>query len=250
VKLSYSAVWDDTAALLRAHGSLIAAIAGVFLFLPTLLLRVLTVEPAGLEGAQVDPIHAVAAFRSYLFANLPWLLLVRIVQAAGTLAILRLVLGPRGTSVGGAIGAAFRLLPSYFVAFLLISFAEGIGLFLLVLPWLYLMARFAPLAPVFAAEQRRNPFDAMARAWDLTRHRGWAIMGLILLVAIGGGVAMLVANGLVGVVFLLLGGKTLGPLLVEIVGAATGAAFATLLIVLDAAIYRAVAPQISAAIFE
>ena len=31
---SYSAVWDDTVRLLQAHGRLLAAIAGVFLFLP------------------------------------------------------------------------------------------------------------------------------------------------------------------------------------------------------------------------
>ena len=38
--ISYSAVWDDTIALTRRHATLIAAIAGVFIFLPALLFDV------------------------------------------------------------------------------------------------------------------------------------------------------------------------------------------------------------------
>jgi hypothetical protein len=33
MKFSYSAVWNDTVALLRSHGSLLLAIAGVFIFI-------------------------------------------------------------------------------------------------------------------------------------------------------------------------------------------------------------------------
>ena len=35
---SYNAVWEDTGRLLKAHGAQLAAIAGVFIFLPTLLI--------------------------------------------------------------------------------------------------------------------------------------------------------------------------------------------------------------------
>ena len=37
MKFSYSEVWADTVAMLRENLAIIAALAGVFLFLPTLL---------------------------------------------------------------------------------------------------------------------------------------------------------------------------------------------------------------------
>ena len=38
MKFSYSAVWSDTMRMLRQHGSLLLAVAGVFFLLPGLLL--------------------------------------------------------------------------------------------------------------------------------------------------------------------------------------------------------------------
>ena len=43
--ISFTAVWNDTAAMLRANGGLLTAVAGVFLFLPPLLLSRLLPEP-------------------------------------------------------------------------------------------------------------------------------------------------------------------------------------------------------------
>lgn len=244
-KLSYSTVWDDTAALLRAHGSLIAALAGAFLFFPALLLGYF-----GPRAEAIAPDRVVEAMTAYLAARWPWILLTRLIEAAGSLAMLQLVLGPRGTSVGGAIAAAVRLLPFYFLAFLIGNLMVGFGLFLLIVPGLYLMARLAPLAPIFVAEQRRHPIEALGRAFELTKGQGWAILGLILLVGIGGAVTMIVANLLTGTLLILIAGKGLGAFLAQIVGAATGAAFATLLLILYAALYRALAGSRSAAVFE
>ena len=51
MKISYSAVWADTAALLRSHASLIATVAGVFIFLPGLLVAYFLPQP---EPASFD----------------------------------------------------------------------------------------------------------------------------------------------------------------------------------------------------
>jgi hypothetical protein len=37
MNFSYSAVWNDTVALLKSHGSLLLAVAGVFILLPLLM---------------------------------------------------------------------------------------------------------------------------------------------------------------------------------------------------------------------
>ena len=118
MKLSYSAVWDDTAAMLRAHGSLVAALAGVFLFLPGLLLAVLLPHPT-----VTDPSRAIEAISDYYKAKRCGCSSPASSAWSGTIAILKLLLGPRGTSVGGAIAAALPILPFYFLAAFLANIA-------------------------------------------------------------------------------------------------------------------------------
>ena len=106
---SYSAVWDDTLALLRAHGGLLAAIAGVFVFLPSLLARPF---PAAARAGDPAPI-SVPDRRPIIRRDLLWFVLQSFVGMVGTAAMLRLVLAPRIT-VGGAILFGALLLPTYF----------------------------------------------------------------------------------------------------------------------------------------
>jgi hypothetical protein len=233
MKLSYTAVWDDAAAMIRAHGSLIAALAGVFLFLPSLLIAQLLPKPT-----VTDPSRVFEAMREFYMANVLWLLLGSLVSMVGTIAILKLLLGPRGTSVGGAIAAAFPLLPFYFLAALISNLLLFVGFLLLLVPGLYLFGRLAPLGPVIVAERRFNPVDAVGRAFALTRGRGWAVLGLVLLVGIAGAVAIIVVDSLFGLVFVLVAGKGLGTFLSGIVNAAAGAAFSAFFAVLFAALYR------------
>ncbi|HEY0313863.1 MAG TPA: hypothetical protein VGC56_15400 [Allosphingosinicella sp.] len=245
MKLSYSAIWDDTTALLRAHASLVAALAGVFLFLPALVVAYLLPQPV-----VTDPSRALDALVGFYQANWPWLLLAQLVRMVGAAAILQLVFGPRGTSVAGAIVTGLLLLPSYFAAHFLAEIGMGIGFLLLIVPGVYLMGRFAPLGAVIVAERRRNPIDALTRSFALSAGHGWSLAGLVLLVAIAAGITMGVAHAVSGILFVLVAGKAFGTLLVQIVDAAAGAAFTTLFLLLYAAIYRALSPSASAAVFE
>src|SRR4051812_38184352 len=53
MSFSYNAVWEDAVRLLRQHAPLLAAIAGVFLFLPALLFAVFLPQPTPPQGG--DP---------------------------------------------------------------------------------------------------------------------------------------------------------------------------------------------------
>jgi hypothetical protein len=185
--------------------------------------------------------------REYYLANALWLFLGSLVSMLGTIAILKLLLAPRGTSVGGAIAAAVPVLPFYFLAAFLSNLILLLGLVLLVVPGLYLFGRLAPLGPVVVAEKRYNPLDSIARSFALTRGEGWAVLGLVLLVAVAGLVAMMVVDSVLGLLFVLIAGKSLGTFLASIVNAATGAAFSACFAILFAALYRALAPQGGAA---
>jgi hypothetical protein len=235
MKLSYSAVWADVTALLRSHASLIATVAGVFIFLPALLTAYFLPQPEARNLSEMGRL-----WTEYASANWHWLLLSRLASMVGEIAIL-LLLFSRGISVGGAIAAAFALLLSYFAASVLANIAIGLGVLLLIVPGLYLLGRLGPLNSVLVAEARRNPVEALRRCWALTAGHGWAIVGLILIVAFAAAVVVAVATTLLGIVFILVAGQEIGQLLVLIVRTAGNAAMMTLLLVLSAALYRRLA---------
>ncbi|HEX8468953.1 MAG TPA: hypothetical protein VF620_14230 [Allosphingosinicella sp.] len=241
MKLSYSAVWAEVMALLRSHASLIATVAGVFIFLPGLLVAYLLPQPEPRNFAELG-----ALWTEYLTSNWHWMLLTRLVNMVGEVAILLLIFS-RGISVGGAIAAAFALLLSFFAASVLGNFAVALGFLLLIVPGLYLLGRLGPLASVVVAEAHRNPLEALRRCWALTRGHGWAIVGLILIVAVAAAIVVGVATTLLGIVFILVAGQDIGQLLVLIVRTAGNAAMTTLVLVLGAAIYRTLSRGTAAA---
>jgi hypothetical protein len=242
MKFSYSAVWQDVVALARSHGALIAAVAGVFIFLPALLFGYLLPAPEPTDPSQLVPMMA-----EYFAANWHWMLLQGLFAMLGSIAIFRLIFSRAGTSVGAAIAGALPLLVSYFVAAVLSGFIMGLGMLLLIVPGLYLFGRLAPLGALLVAEDQRNPLTAISRTFALTKGNGWAILGLALVVAIAALVVMLVINSIFGIVLILIAGQELGGLLVLIVTTLTSSALTVLFILLYAALYRRLSPTESAA---
>ncbi|MEA3066415.1 MAG: hypothetical protein QOJ27_2876 [Sphingomonadales bacterium] len=241
MRFSYSAVWADVIALLRAHASLIATVAGVFIFLPGLLVAYFLPQPVTEDFTRLREIWV-----EYAELNWPFLLANIFVNMVGAIAILRLIFA-RGVTVGGAISGALALLIPYFLASLLSGFLVSFGFVLLIVPGLYLLGRLGPLSPVVVAENRRNPVDALARCFALTRGHGWAVFGLILIVAFAAAIAIGVVTTLAGIAFILVAGQELGRMLELIVSSAGHAALVTLLLLLNAAIYRQLAAAAPAA---
>lgn len=236
MKFSYSAVWNDAVRMLKAHGSLLLAIAGVFFLLPGLLLGYALPQPTGSGQDAID-----ALFRHYR-ENWIWFLIANIVNLVGGIAIYRLLFDRDGQTVGGAIGGALPILPMYFIMTVLSSMAIGAGLVLFLLPGIYLLGRLVISGAAMVAEGLRSPIAPIGRSWELTRRRGWAVAGLVLIVAVAGFLLSFVTTAVLGTVFVLIGGREgLGPLLVLILNSAITAIFTTVMIVLFAAIYRALA---------
>lgn len=234
---SYNAVWEDTGRLMRAHGALLAAIAGVFVFLPTLLLGHFF-PPPDLSG--VDPALQAQMFRRFLRASMLWYVLHSFVLMIGAAAMLRLVLGPRPT-VAGAIMFGIVLLPAYSVLVVLTNLLVFIGALVLIVPGLYLWARVVTAGAAMVAEDRRNSIDALKRAFALTKDKGWAVLGLLLLVMFPGVVLILAVRMVSGSLFILAAGQEVGTFLTEIVYCAMITAFVIVFTMLSAAIYRALA---------
>lgn len=235
MNFSYTDVWEDTLRLLRRHGALLAAIAGVFVFLPALAMTLFLPPP---EPASPDPSQMMRVLLDCYRAAAPWFLVQSIVSLVGTAAMLRLVFAREG-SVGEALVFGLLLLPFYFLLSLLSAIIVSVGFLLLIVPGLYLIGRIAPAPAVMVAEQRRNPIDALTRSFAITKGKGWAVFGMIFVVGIVGAIVTGVADTLVGIIFNLAAGRELGKMLAGVVAAALSAAFATVLLMLYAAIYRA-----------
>lgn len=242
MRISYSAIWEDTVRLIRGHASLAAALAGVFLFLPALLIgHFLPMPQTG------DPNELFRLLGEHFAANFHWMMLSAILSMAGTLAILFLIFRGGGTSVGAAIAAGFALLLPYFLAVVLTGVPIAVGLTLFVVPGLYLMGRFLPLGPVMVAEGERNPISAIGRTWRLTKGHGWAITGVFLLVFVAGFVLASVIGAIIGLILYLALPEGLAAFIGLIVSTATSTALQVVMIFLYSAIYRTLAGRPAAA---
>lgn len=236
MKFSYSAVWSDTTRMFGSNASLLLAIAGCFFFLPALLVGYLLPQPEGATTTEAMILH----LSTYLSANWPWLLLANLVNMVGAIAIYLLLFNARDHTVGGAIAGALPILLPYLLLSILSSLIIGVGVLLLVLPGLYLLGRLGIAGAVMVAEELRNPITALGRTWNRTKGRGWAVAGIIILVAIVGILLTFVVGAVLGSAILLaLGRDGVGTLILLILDSAMSAAFSAVMLVLMAAIYRA-----------
>ena len=235
-KFSQNAAWADALQLTRAHWAALVAIAGAFNFLPVLLVNHFFPLP---EIAATDP-NAGAVWRVFIGESAIWYVLQSFVVMIGSAAMLRLVFA-RGGTVGGALMFGIMLLPVYSILVVLDGILVFLGMMLLIVPGLYLWGRLVPAGAAMVAEESRNPIQAIRRSFELTQGNGWQVFGLYVLVLLPGMVLILAIQQVSGILFILAAGQDLGKLLTEIVLALLGAALSTLLTILSAAIYRALA---------
>lgn len=232
---SFSTVWDDTQRMLVANAGLLTAIAGVFLFLPALLLARF-VEPM---AAADDGAAMVRELQAYMGRAWPWLLASNLLNMTGIIAMYLLLLEEARPTVGRAVARALTILPFYWLLTILLNVIWGIGFLLLIVPFIYLLGRLVLASPVLVIEHSRAPIAALQRAWALSAHRGWAIALLVLAVYLAAGLIGLAVRVTVGSLILaLLGPQGLGGLVLAAVLALVNAAGVVVAVVLIAGIYR------------
>jgi hypothetical protein len=86
--------------------------------------------------------------------------------------------------VGDALGIAAALFLPYLLASLLVGWATLAGFFLLIIPGLYLSGRFAILPAVVTQGAGDGINKSIIRTWRVTSNCGWAILFLMLFVAV------------------------------------------------------------------
>jgi len=155
----------------------------------------------------------------------PWLVTTPLITAGHVHAVMELGAG-RDASPGRALAAAARRLTPVATAVTLAAAGAALGLIALIVPGVYLWARWYLSAQAVVAEDL-GPLEGMARSADLVRGQWWRIFGIAVLISLTA--AILAA--LLSVPFQAVGyAVDIGPvvLLGQIVGDAISLSFAAL----------------------
>jgi len=234
MKFSYDAAWQDLSQLARAHADILLVITGVFLFLP-MFAQALFITPP--QVTQFDA-AAMQVFLGYFRENFIPLFGVRLVTLIGAGVLLAVLLAPDQPTVGSAISRAGRLLPTLFLADILMQLMMVGGFIALIIPGLYLTARMAVTPAAIMSEQISNPVRAMGRSFALTQGLGWRIFGLLAIVTILVWIASAAFVAVVGIITQLLLPDEATKIASDLLSAAASTALTLAVTLLSAAIYR------------
>lgn len=151
-----------------------------FAFAPALLVTVLSRWTGG--AAIFHPAGPAASPAAVVSPGLLLLLLANLILGAAVAGFMSLValdvlLGKRH-GVGQYLSQTLRRLPPLVVLTLVYYIAAGIGFVLLIVPGLYILARYSPLVPAIVFED--TGWAGLTRARDLTRGYRWPLVGLLL----------------------------------------------------------------------
>ena len=222
--------------MFSAHKEIIIAIAGVFLFLPSVILGLFIEVPAPFDPASSEA--ASEAVLQLYAANWPFYLLTGVFSIIGYLAIQIVALDSNRPTVAEALTISATLLLTYLAASILAGIAAGIGVLFLIVPGIYLMIKFLLVSPVIAAERILNPITVLKRSWEITRKNSLRIFGFFLIVVIVGLVALVAVSAIFGIVFNLILPASAALFANSALSALLGAAFSVVICLAYAAIYK------------
>src|SRR5215213_4532844 len=148
--------------------------------------------------------------------------------------------GNRDSSMGDLVNQAMPFLGPLIGAGILAGFGIGIGLFLLIVPGLFLLTIWAVIAPAIVIE-RKGVIESFGRSRELVRGNGWPVFGVII-------VAFLIAS-IGSFVFTAIAGAITDGAILRIVFSALASTITAPITALVAAVlyYRLLAIQGSAA---
>lgn len=229
MKFDLDTAWKDTMQFLRDSFGLLFIVAGVFYFLPYLAAVLWIPGLAELVMGQFDPTSPAAeAMINEMAGDFWWaLLLLGIVQGTGFLAMLALLRRRANPTVGEAIQVGAKSVLSYLVATLIIGFAIGLAIILLVsipaaiggvglavvgglaalVVSLYLFTKFSLVSPVIAIDSELNPAGALGRSWKMTKGHSLRLFLFYFLLFIAYGVISALVSMVFSLVFALGGAE-------------------------------------------
>jgi len=235
MKLNYMQCWNGAMSLLVANKEAILAIAGVFIFLPTLLFSQFVVPP--IFNGDEDGNTMLAIYSAYFSENSLSIIASNLVMSFGSLAVYCALAPSRNNTVAEDLVAALKLFLIYLLANLAIAFIVLPGFLLFIIPGLYLTARLILVPIVIVDQWERNPIEALKKSWSSTRHNGFSILLFILIIAVVGMITVGVLGAVTGVIAGLATGGTGWPFIQNLVAALAETAFQLVIAAVITSIY-------------
>jgi hypothetical protein len=122
------------------------------------------------------------------------------------------------TTIGELYERTRPRLPALIASGVLAAIGVLIGLILLIIPGLYLLTRWALIAPVVVLE-KRSAGEAFSRSWELVKGHAWSVFGVILITGIGAAIASGIIQAVLGAILPDFLGAWLGALAAHVVTA-------------------------------
>lgn len=231
LRLDSSLAWKTATRLVATNRDVLIAIAGVFFLVPSLAFSVFVPEPQMAPGT--PPGEMMEKIADMWTASMPLLIVVTLLQMAGTVTMLIVMTDRNRPMVGQAIRRGFMALGPYVLAQIMVGAALGMGFLVLVsaaaltgqqaigavviigafIAMIWCSLRMALVAPVLAIEAERNPVQALKRSWALTKGNSGRLLAFFMLAGLLFAVVYGLAMMLVGVVLVLTTGGELQQVL-------------------------------------
>lgn len=233
-KLDFSDTWSNALALLSAHKEAALAIAGVFLFLPQVVVGYFmsNIEAAGVSTSD----QMMVVYEQWFAANGLMLFLSTLVTMIGSIALYVIFLRGNQT-IGEALVTALKLFIPFLLLAILTAIAVGIGFVLLIIPGIYLAIKFSLGGAVIAAEHVLNPIEAMKRSWHVTKGNSVRIFFFLLIMLVVGMIALVAVSAVIGIPLNLMLPTEAALFANNIVSSAASSVFSVVLAAVYAAIY-------------
>jgi hypothetical protein len=273
VKFSMSEAWRDATAMMSGNREVLLIVAGLFFFLPSVVLALMMGDVQGVAGT--DPETANEAMMETYRRGWWAIVLMTLASIIGSLALLALLRDHGRPTVGEAIRmAVVRLLPAIGTYLLvgiggiivtLLTFAVAgplLGLedtsspqqvlavaSIAFLIMLYPAVRLSLATPAIAIDKLSNPLRVLARSWRLTQGQGLRLLIFYVLLAIAYFVIAIVI-GMALMALTLATGPSVGQTINAIVSGMLSAAVSVVFVAVLAAAHRQLAGPSEAAISE
>ncbi len=186
MRITLAALLSDAWAMFRRDADLLLRIAGLFFFLPTYALLLL-VGPLPLPDAEIVDTQARA--QAWMTQLDSWVgdyglgsVCAYAITYLGLAVVFCLFLDSARPTVAEAAQRAGRRFPRFLLAMVVVSIPAGAGMYILLLPGLWLMSRFMLAGPLLFAEPRLGAMAAVGRSWRMTRKGQLGLLGAIVTV--------------------------------------------------------------------
>ncbi|RGP39867.1 hypothetical protein BPTFM16_00142 [Altererythrobacter insulae] len=256
MKFDMGQAWTEAVALLSNNRDLVIVLAGVFLFLPSLVLGVFA-PGTELEAAAGDPDQLQAALAAFFNENWLLILVYTLISGVGTLSMLALLGRPQRPTVGEAIMIGVKALIPYIVATIIIGLIVGllasivgaigaiggaaVAVILAMVAIIFVLLIFFRLilvGPIMAIEDTLNPIAAIRRSWSLIKGNTRYVAAFMVLLVIALLVLSLVVGMVFGVIGALVPSGTVALWVTALFDSLVGAIGSTVFLAIYAAIHR------------